>query len=358
MPASYPGSVKNFTTKVDGVDDVQAAHVNDLQLEVTAVETDLFLNVPKKSISNLFVAPQYIGSTASKSSLPGITIARVLTDSGNARAFHDSSVFGGALQKAYSSFDAFAETGGANNLDHFIGFQSRNEHKGTGTLDKWYGFGSFPNITGGTLANCYGYYGADPIGGGSITNNYGIYLESMTAGDTNYAIYTNAGAISFGASITVRSGGLVTDNGGIVLVSNNLPSDITRKTALTTGGITLGLFLAKSTGNMTDGFGPVIALNVQDDTSASITLATIGAVRAGADNTGDLIVSTTAAGSSSEKLRVTSGGDVKVIAGRLYPVLKTTATAPAYEKGAIYFDTTLNKLRVGGASGWETVTSS
>lgn len=41
MPASYPGSVKSFTTKVDGVDDVQAAHVNDLQLEVEAVETDL-----------------------------------------------------------------------------------------------------------------------------------------------------------------------------------------------------------------------------------------------------------------------------------------------------------------------------
>lgn len=41
MPASYPTSVKSFTTKVDGVDDVQAAHVNDLQLEVEAVETDL-----------------------------------------------------------------------------------------------------------------------------------------------------------------------------------------------------------------------------------------------------------------------------------------------------------------------------
>ncbi len=41
MPASYPGSVKSFTTKIDGVDDVQAAHVNDLQLEVEAVETEL-----------------------------------------------------------------------------------------------------------------------------------------------------------------------------------------------------------------------------------------------------------------------------------------------------------------------------
>lgn len=41
MAASFPASVKTFTTKVDGVDDVQADHINDLQLEVTAVETDL-----------------------------------------------------------------------------------------------------------------------------------------------------------------------------------------------------------------------------------------------------------------------------------------------------------------------------
>ena len=34
-----------------------------------------------------------------------------------------------------------------------------------------------------------------------------------------------------------------------------------------------------------------------------------------------------------------------------------TASAPAYLAGAIYYDTTLGKLRVGGASGWETLTS-
>ena len=41
MAASYPTSIKSFTTKVDGVDDVQADHVNDLQLEVAALETQL-----------------------------------------------------------------------------------------------------------------------------------------------------------------------------------------------------------------------------------------------------------------------------------------------------------------------------
>lgn len=33
------------------------------------------------------------------------------------------------------------------------------------------------------------------------------------------------------------------------------------------------------------------------------------------------------------------------------------ATAPTYAKGAMYFDTTLNKLRIGGATAWETITS-
>ena len=44
-------------------------------------------------------------------------------------------------------------------------------------------------------------------------------------------------------------------------------------------------------------------------------------------------------------------------AGTVKPILATTAGAPAYVKGAIYFDTTLNKLRVGGATAWETITS-
>ena len=45
------------------------------------------------------------------------------------------------------------------------------------------------------------------------------------------------------------------------------------------------------------------------------------------------------------------------VSGLIYPQQATTAGAPAYVKGAIYFDTTLNKLRVGGATAWETITS-
>jgi hypothetical protein len=43
--------------------------------------------------------------------------------------------------------------------------------------------------------------------------------------------------------------------------------------------------------------------------------------------------------------------------GTISPRQSPTASAPAYIKGAMYFDTTLNKLRIGGATAWETVTS-
>ena len=46
MAASYPGSIKSFTTKVNLVDTVDASHVNDLQLEVAALETELGINPP------------------------------------------------------------------------------------------------------------------------------------------------------------------------------------------------------------------------------------------------------------------------------------------------------------------------
>ena len=44
MAASYPGSAKSFTTKVDGTTIVAATDVNSLQDEVTAIETNVGTN--------------------------------------------------------------------------------------------------------------------------------------------------------------------------------------------------------------------------------------------------------------------------------------------------------------------------
>jgi hypothetical protein len=62
-----------------------------------------------------------------------------------------------------------------------------------------------------------------------------------------------------------------------------------------------------------------------------------------------------ASGGISIGTTVDKGSGTLNMAGLIFP--QQSASAPTYQKGAIYFDTTLNKLRVGGATGWETITS-
>jgi microcystin-dependent protein len=65
MPASYPGSVKSFTTKVDG-ETIEEDHVNDLQLEVAAIETDLLAGL-RRAITPIGAILIYGGASAPSS---------------------------------------------------------------------------------------------------------------------------------------------------------------------------------------------------------------------------------------------------------------------------------------------------
>ena len=52
MPASYPSSVRVFTTKQNVVDTVDASHPNSLQEEIVAVESALGLNPATSTTPN------------------------------------------------------------------------------------------------------------------------------------------------------------------------------------------------------------------------------------------------------------------------------------------------------------------
>jgi len=109
-----------------------------------------------------------------------------------------------------------------------------------------------------------------------------------------------------------------------------------------TGAITLG----RSTGAQT--------LNIATGATATATTKTINIGTAG------LSGSTTAMniGSAVSGATTTVGAyGAWTFNGVIFPQQATTAAAPAYVKGGMYFDTTLNKLRIGGATAWETVTS-
>jgi hypothetical protein len=61
---------------------------------------------------------------------------------------------------------------------------------------------------------------------------------------------------------------------------------------------------------------------------------------------------------ASTALMVLDGSAATFALGVVFlPLQAPTASAPPYVKGGMYFDTTLNKLRIGGATAWETVTS-
>jgi hypothetical protein len=62
-------------------------------------------------------------------------------------------------------------------------------------------------------------------------------------------------------------------------------------------------------------------------------------------------------GSGSAVVAVPGLDSAGLLNNVLMPKQHATIGAPAYVKGGVYFDTTLNKLRIGGAAGWETVTS-
>ena len=100
MPASYPTSAKTFTTK-NTTDTIQAAHVNDLQSEVTAVEQDLIAGLPvaRGGTGNTTLTANQVlvgNGTGAIAAVGAGTAGQVLTSNGaSAPTFQDAASGGG-----------------------------------------------------------------------------------------------------------------------------------------------------------------------------------------------------------------------------------------------------------------------
>jgi hypothetical protein len=221
-------------------------------------------------------------------------------------------------------------------------------------------------VTGGLSA---GNNGNASYFGGAVTSTGNLTLSDSDArivGGTaaGRVIFGNANTsayvIAYGISHATYPGYIVSvaNAGSAITTLTNTGLAVTG-TLSTTGAATFG-------GAVTVGAG-TSAFNVGN--SGQLTIASNGA----ATDT-PLQISNTAQnwqmrlnGSNSALwFYNVTGGSVPLIlsssgaatfAGTVSPQQATTAAAPAYVKGAIYFDTTLNKLRVGGATTWETITS-
>lgn len=71
MPASYPTSVKSFTTKTNTTT-ADASHINDVQTEIAAIETDLLAGLPiargGTGLTSIGASGTYLGSNGSVAS--------------------------------------------------------------------------------------------------------------------------------------------------------------------------------------------------------------------------------------------------------------------------------------------------
>lgn len=100
--------------------------------------------------------------------------------------------------------------------------------------------------TGFTMANLYNIRIFDAVegAGSTVTTQYGVYIASMTAGNTNYAIFTNVGLVRFGDAVTVASGSLTMATGNVVLQADGA------EVSTTTAGITTTRFKTDASGGL------------------------------------------------------------------------------------------------------------
>jgi hypothetical protein len=229
----------------------------------------------------------------------------------NAHGFRDRTVFQ-RNTRAYAPFDAQVTYNGGHTFDHNASFQARPFVDGNSTVINDYGVFSKPEITAGsTITNGYGVKIEDYTGSGAMTNQYGLYIDDLTKGGTSWAIYCNGatpsihkGNFGIGDLATFPSSKLE------VINTSGLNFSFERQNAATNVPVTVGQVKAKSTGNMADGFGSLLAFSIQDDVSGTAEIGYIGALRSGADTTGDLVFYTVTAGVASKRLTITKDGHI------------------------------------------------
>jgi hypothetical protein len=172
---------------------------------------------------------------------------------------------------------------------------------------------------------------------GSANTAVGRALEANTTGSNNTAM----GRLSCLGNVSGSN------NTGIGVQALNANSTSGNNTAI---GFQAGF---STTGAANQFFGYGAGSGVTSGESNAILGAYAGAAAPISATGSNFVVLSDGAGN----VRQYFNGSIAIFNGTISPVQATTAAAPAYVKGAMYFDTTLNKLRIGGATGWETVTS-
>jgi hypothetical protein len=209
-------------------------------------------------------------------------------------------------------------------------------------------------FAGGVTVDSAGDLCLSTTGGGikDASGSIGATGQTLTTSGTGYVnwgylFYANSSPMTDGSSnLYNSSGNKLADASYIYFPNGNYPLASGAGEIFYNGGAPLvdyGGFLNYPSGNGVLATGTLLNYPENGNTLASNTQICYPNGNPLADNGGNLYSS--------------YGNVLSDSNGILYPVAAPTGSAPAYVLGGLYFDTTLNKLRVGGAAAWETVTS-
>lgn len=233
-----------------------------------------------------------------------------------------------------------------------IQLSTNTTHNNSGLLDI-YTTSSVNGIRVNTTSSSSGIYVT------TTSSSYGIRVVNNSTGKGQYINNTNGGS------------GLEIDNGpsgviGFQLSNTSSVGGVGQYITNNTTGVGAFVGYGLKLDNLSNGYGIYIT-NTSTGVPFSIINSTVitRTVLNPTITTGSSAIAykldTDSLTTSGDKLLSIQNNAVEKVSvnyqGVFFPVQATTASAPTYIKGGIYFDTTLNKLRVGGATGWETITS-
>jgi hypothetical protein len=141
-----------------------------------------------------------------------------------------------------------------------------------------------------------------------------IGAHSKEHDNLGYSTTATAHAQAHAHTAADGSGAIASDQAASI-TNSAIPLRTERSGAYTNATLTALAIRHMTSADMVNGFGPVLGFEAMDSAGVSNTLAAIGAARAGADGTGDLVFQPATGGARAEKGRLTSSGDFTVAGG-------------------------------------------
>lgn len=321
----------------------------------TAPQLAVANGFPIITSSNSFTAKQSIiinGGDASYSSPQAFAIGLSSVSTGSDLAgLHELSWTPqiGDTNLDHCAFMGAAFAYGPNNGNSLTGVRGVASSRGSGVIENiscFISHGGSQTTGGGSVTNYFNFNAGTPDAGASLlTNSYAFYInqQSGTGVSNGYGIWQASSTDrNFFAGLSQFFGSLYVNGGTFQCSSGNFQVDGSGNLQITGGALATvsnaGVGTSIRSGSMDYSFGSNLHFytGLNGDDKFHIRCF----------NSGSAFV---------DLLSIDLAGNTSILAGVFSPL--QASSAPSYVKGALYYDTTSNKLMVGGSTSWETVTS-